>query len=251
MDITEQPTQQEDLSTQVSNEGGETAPSTEQPDILDLDSTEKFRFEGREWTPAELKKAYMMQSDYTRKTQELGENRKYYDNLVYDLPKVLQNPALVAEFKRVYPNQFHSLIGHLESKQQADKQGVDPEFYREFQEIKTQLRDQRVSAIEAELDHKFSTLSQKYPYADEEVVIARAQTLLDSGQKLSDEVWDKLWKSNHEKISQAISKNIQSQKSANAQGKDMGSGGGIAGQAPVKHRTIKEASKAMHEFLGE
>jgi hypothetical protein len=92
----------------------ELAPSAETPEaapeLVDLDTMDKFKFGGREWTPKELEAAYMRQQDYSRKTQEIAQERKYYDNLPYDLDMVKNNPALVNQFKQVYPAKFHSWI---------------------------------------------------------------------------------------------------------------------------------------------
>jgi len=248
------------------------APETEQPlqesesnesqqtDVLDIDSVEKFKFGGREWTPKELKNAYMMQSDYTRKTQAIAEERKFYDNLSYDLEKVVKNPALVEEFKKVYPEKFHGYLNYVSKNQpeqghKVEQTGeVDPKFMDRFSQLEQKintyeqmLHEQRVAAVDAELDSKFKQLSEKYPMADEEAVIARAQSLISRGEKLDDKVWDVLWKSVNDKnqklAEQFYKKKVTQQQTINKQGKDIASGGGQVGQAPARPRTIKEATQ--------
>lgn len=241
---------------------GEAAP---QP-IVDLDSVEKFKFAGREWKPNELKDAYMMQSDYTKKTQALSEERKYYDNLQHDLESVKQNPSLAARFKAIYPEKFHTFLGYVSPATprvqetnglEQTKSQADPELLTRLERIETDFRDRKIQAINAELDSKFKTLGEKYPYADEDSVVARAQTLLESkrqtsplseqaSQTITDKEWDDLWKSSNERTQKLADKHYASkvtqQKNANSNGKDVSSGGGIGGNAPKQPRTIRDAS---------
>src|SRR3954464_16064772 len=105
-----------DLENTSSAPGEAEAGAGEQPktpEMVDLESLEKFRYAGREMTPKELQQAVMLQSDYTRKTQQLAEERKYYDNLSADLSAVAQNPQLAAKFKEVYPEKFHDYLAYV------------------------------------------------------------------------------------------------------------------------------------------
>lgn len=249
----------EDGNTEVSQEVSTeesltTSEPQEQPSVFDLDSAEKFKWQGREWTTKELQSAYMAHSDYTRKTQALAEERKFYDNLSVDLEAVKHNPALMSEFKRVYPEKFHTYLNYVQSKQtemqaQNQTQGIDPQFKERFERLERQLHEKEVSAIEAELDAKFQKFSSKYPMADEEAVVARAQAMLTRGDKLTDETWDNLWKSVHDRNQKLAddyySKKIKEQKSASQKAKDVGSGGGTVGHAPFKPKTLKEATDAL------
>lgn len=249
------------VETQESEQSLETSPveqTSAAPQVVDLDSLEKFKYAGRELTPKELQSMIMMQSDYTRKTQALAEERKYYDNLGADLAAVKANPSLADRFKSVYPEKFHSYLDYVVSQstqgqgaqqqtQQTPQYQIDPEFKRRFDAIESELNERKIAAINAELDAKFKTLSEKYPYADEEAAIARAQALIDRGEKLTDKVWEGIFKSVHERYDQLIKKQqsaqFNKQKQANLKGKDAAAGGGIPGQAPKQPRTIKEASK--------
>lgn len=234
------------------------------PSIPDLDSMEKFKYGGRELTPKELQSMVLMQSDYTKKTQAIAEERKYYDNLNADLAAVKKNPALMDRFKSIYPEKFHGYLEYVRSVQQAQPQqqsqqsqyaSIDPDVMQRFQRLEADMNLRAQAAINAELDAKFKTLSEKFPFADEEAALARAQALVDRGEKLTDQVWTGIWKSVHEKNDALFKKNqatqIQKQKAANAKGKDVASGGGIPGQAPVRPKTIKEASKYALEAMGE
>lgn len=246
-------------SIESTQEGSQTA---EQPSqIFDLDSAEKVKFEGREWTRDELKSAYMMQSDYTKKTTALAEERKYYDNLWHDVEKVKANPSLIDQFKSVYPQSFHKALEYLDLKtaaqpqaQPQQPQNVNQDLMKRFEAIENDFKENKVKAINAELDAKFDSLSKKYTLADEEAVLARAQSMLDKGTKLTDQVWDQLWKSVHDRNQQIADKYYQSkvkqQSEANAKGKDIASGGGIPGNAPVKARSIKEATEMLFKSGG-
>ena len=234
----------------------ESAPQA--PQIADLDSMKKFRFEGKEWTPKDFKGSFMMQADYTRKTQALAEERKYYDNLDADLKAVKGNPALAAEFKKIYPSKFHSYLDYVSAATPAQDPNkkyaeLDPNVAAEFNEVKSYMKTQQVAAINAELDARFKVLSEKYPYADEEAAIARAQAAHAKGIPLNDQNWDSIWKAVNDKNVELFKKYgsaaVNKQKNANLKGKDAASGGGIPGQAPKQPRTIKEAGRlALQEI---
>lgn len=226
----------------------------EQPSVLDLDSVDKFKFNGREWTPKDLKSAYMMQSDYSRKMQEISQDRKYTDNLSQDVSAVIANPALVEEFKKIYPQKYHSVLDKILEKA-SPKQGLerpgspDPVFVNRLDRLEKQIFEREVMAAEAEIDSKFKGFNEKYPYADEQVVIAQAQAILDKGEQINDKAFDTLFKQSHEKnqtrLEQIYSKKVGEQKKANSIAKDMGSGGGTLGKAPTKFKSIQEATSAL------
>ena len=239
------------------------APQSQAEQIADIDGMQKFRFGGKEWTPKEFQGAYMMQADYTRKTQQLAEERKYYDNLTADLDAVKGNPALAAKFKEIYPSKFHSYLGYVSPATPQPQQGQnqngqpqynnDPAFMNRFQALEADMNSRKVAAINAELDSRFKVLSEKYPFADEEAAIARAQAAHAKGIPLNDKTWDQIWKAVSDKNELVFKKygaaQVNKQKTANQKGKDGASGGGIPGQAPRQPRTIKEASKFALEDM--
>lgn len=231
-------------------------------EIFDLETVEKFKFGGKEWTQKELTSSVMMNADYTRKTQELSKERKYYDNLDADLKTLQGNPALIDQFKQIYPEKFHRYLDFIQvanrenkSRQQA---GMDPQFMSRLEQVESRFREQEINAIEAQLDAKFTVLSKKYPFADEEAVIARAERLLESkpkGEKaLSDSELEQLWKQVDSRGQELAKKHwgqrAQQQKEMNARGKDVAAGGGTPGQAPRRPRTIREASDLARRELG-
>lgn len=241
------------------------AEQTEAEKVTELEALEKFKFEGREWTAKDLKNSYLMHDDYTRKTQALAEERnkyteerKYYDNLQADLEWIKSHPNDVAKFKSTYPEKFHKYLGYVQTPQEGapQKAQIDPSIQERldrFDRLEAEFNQKKVEAIDAELDAKFSKLSEKYAYANEESVIARAQSLLDKGEKLTDQVWDQLWKADNDRVQKLAEKyyadKVNKQKTANAQGKDVASGGGTPGTAPVVARTIKEASNLARQAM--
>lgn len=227
--------------------------SKEQAQEIILDKMEKFKFGDREWTPDQLRKAMMLHSDYTKKTQSLAENRKYYDNLGADLDAIKANPKLADEFKKIYPKEFHKYLGYVTSSDSSSEQvshqtqnSINPELQSRFERLENYVKEKEVQAYEAQLDAKFSALKQKYPNAVEDVVLAKAQTILDSGTQLTDQVWDKLWKQSDEfmvKQFENIQKQrVEKQKAAGNAAKGPGPGGGAPGQAP-KRMTMNEATE--------
>lgn len=252
----ENETAQPETSLESSTEQPQSSP---EPTIVDLDKQERIRWNGQEWSTKDLMSGYMRQSDYSRKTQALAEERKYYDNLSYDLEAVKQNPALAAQFRQLYPQKFHNYLRYLgvneqpQNAGQNNNQSVDPQFLHRFEALERDMNERKIMAIESDLDSKFKVLSQKYPFAHEEAVIARAEAALDKGIKLTNEVWDKLWKTVDEQ-SRAIAKKyysqlVNNQRSANSRGRDIGGGGGTPQSSPRAPRTIKEASEhALREL---
>lgn len=243
-------------------------PQQEQPQatpesVLDLDSAQKWKFAGKEWTAQEWKNAHLMHSDYTQKTQALAEERRayedgvkrYYDNLNADLSRVASNPALVEEFKMVYPEKFHSFLDNVIKKEAAQANpnatGVPPEFMKRFETLESRIEQQHINATQAELDAKFEVLQKKYPMAIERMVLADAQGMLDKGQALTDKDWENLWKKAHDEIDGNYKKHygakVKEQQSANQKGKDVAAGGGIPGRAPVQAKSIREMGNLLRE----
>ncbi len=239
--------------------------------VLELDKLEKFKWNGKVLTPKDLKSMAMMQSDYTKKTQELSSERKYWDNLNFDLKNVKNNPALVEEFKKEYPEKFHGFLDFVarqdsqqasadvshETKPQEPTQVNDPrleEVYKHYQEQKLELAKSKIDSL-------FDKMGSKYPDADEEKVLARAQLMYEMHKKdphnhlrPDDKKIEELFKMEHEgfnkKLSERQSKLLNEQKKANDLGKGPGAGGGIPGQAPRMAKTIKEATEMFRSDHG-
>lgn len=257
--LNEQSTPEVTSDTPVQENAPQTdTPQVEQPSLVEIDSLEKFKFAGRELTPKELQSMILMQSDYTRKTQSLAEERKYMDNLQYDLDKVKMNPNLADQFKQVYPEKYHKYLDYLGSgqalKQESVQTGIDPALLSDLKMLKQDMETRKVQAAEKEIDAVFDKYTKKFPYADEEVVISYAQSMLSKGQTLNDQVWENIFKFSQEKnqklADKYYSEKVSKQQSANEKGKDSGAGGGIPGQAPRQFKTLKEAHEAFLKDIG-
>lgn len=243
------------------------------PDVPDLAKLGKFILEGKEVSYQDLVKERMLHSDYTRKTQEIAESRRqfeqekqYADKFHIDFQTVLQNPNLVGEFKRIYPKQYHqaidvalSRLGTTQSSQ-TQQQGVSQEQLIEkiIQErigpIQDKLNQYEIDGQVKQLDGIFSEMKTKYPNADEEFVLARLNTMKEQGvqidkAKIEDvhryfEDRIKNWKETYHQ------EQLTKQKSANSQAKDVPSGGSTPGQAPKKFKFGDPSlDKALIEHL--
>lgn len=250
-----------DLGNQPAPETREstsTAPSNSE--ILELDKIEKFKFEGQEWSPKDLKNAYLRQQDYTRKTQDLARERdtvegyksekRFVDNLFLDLKNVKDNPALADQFRKIYPEKFHTYLDFIEAKKdlQNGQPQQNPEYAllkKDLDEVKGHFQQQRVQAAEAQIDAVISKLAPQYKMADEETVIVRARVASEGGVKLTPDVWEKIYKDVHDKnmarYKDHYEQQIKEQQAVNSKGRDIGKGGGTPGSAPKK-RTFDEAT---------
>lgn len=262
MNHIEQATQALDTATaNVADNVQDNQPAT-QEEVPELEKLGKFKLDGQELTPESLRKQRMLHADYTKKTQALSEEKKYWSNLEADLAKVQANPSLASQFKSLYPKEFHNFLSYAgvkeavqEEKQPKGTQGIDPEIIREFNQMKNYIREQEIKTHEQVLENKFSRLSQKYPDGVEDVVLARAEVLLNKGLELSDDVWEKLWKDSHESMVKRYhtgqKKIVETQRSANQRGKAQGPGGGTPGTAPQRLRLKDVADVAIRDLTNK
>lgn len=240
-------------------------------DIVELDKLSKFKFGGNEYTPQALKSAILRQSDYTKKTQALADERKFLSNYEYDLAELQRNPNLLDKFKQIYPKSFHSLAdyavkmttsGQTNSVQRSQEQNQTNPELAEFRSFIEEYRQSKVDSYEKEIQQIASEMNTKYPYADEYGVTARAQSIyeqfrnsdqadkyFDDRGALKKEVWDALYKSSHEKMNEMITKQanqkITKQKDLNSKASEMAPGGQSPGQKPRNLRTFQEAREAF------
>ena len=249
----------------------------EASDITDLSTLERFRFGDKEWTPDDLQKSILRQEDYTRKTQELSQQREefeqhqyYMKHLYTDLQRVRANPELVNEFKRTYPDSFHEYLNEWTKDAkpaqaqtqvtQQDNLQANP-YEQRIKEIEGKLTtfeqaayDREVQAAEKHLESVMESNKGKYPFADPMAVLAQCQIAMESGKKVDDQAIERIFKANHtnnEKILTArYQETVKKQKAAHAQAKDAAGGGGIPGSAPAEPRTIKEATAQHLDSIG-
>lgn len=258
-----------------SDSSQDSAPESKQSEaqaLFDLSKADKFLLDGKEYTKDQLIKERLLMSDYTRKTQELAEQRrqfeetsKYDANLKSDLRKVLQDPSLVDRFKQIYPKEYHDIVdAYLERAQagQPQTQGgsLDPNLIKKYVEPMVKPLQEKLDRYETEaatkqLDLKFQELSKKYPDAKDEFVLARLQTLAAQNVNITDEKIEEVFKyfdEDRKKDRESYHKEqLNKQKTANKDARDVASGGGIPGQSPKKlsMKNPKEIEQALEAHL--
>jgi hypothetical protein len=254
----------------VSSEG---APSSQAPgkaDTLpDLDKLERFRFEGREWKKEELRRAYLRNEDYTRKTQELAETRKYADNFAHDLRVVVSDPSRLEDMRRIYPREFVEraeeilkLRGGLDSKKPSEPQPANDPVKAELEAIRREReadrrdieawketqRQSQIEHLQAWVNQQHETLSKKYEWAATvpQLVEMRAEVAANQGVKITAEVMEKIYKAVDGEIrakwDEKYKGKVTRQTTVNREAKDVGPGGGAPIEGPKKFSTIKDAT---------
>lgn len=242
----------------------------EEPSIFDFDSAaskyKMAKFNGKEVPFDELKKGYLLQSDYTKKTQALAkqqneykEQQKFWDNLKIDLDKVKRDNSLRHAFEKTYPKAFHQFLEYASSGddiQQEMPSKIDPrieERLSKLDQLESQfsmITEEREQAAMAKLDNEVSKLNAKYPNAAqyEQYILALAK----EDPEIDFQGIENIYKDQEAKITKLVDKlyndRLAAQTQANKKGRDVPSGGSVVGKAPVKARTIAEG---MQQYLRE
>lgn len=238
------------------------------PEVTELDKLERFRFEGKDYTPSELKQHLLRQQDYTRKTQELArlrkefeteqsklsENQKYWSNLSADLEQLKADPRLITEFKKVYPKEFHSYASSiLQSLGIQQKQEIPEELNERIAAIEQAEAVRNQEAMTAKLEAWSSEMGAKYPMAEEALVWAYLDMAAGQGKKVTKELVETYYKAAHEKIEarakEHFTKTVNEQTTASKKARTIGSGGGVPGQAPKKLSFDEAANDTIKEFM--
>jgi len=204
----------ETTTTETTDQGQVTegAENQQSAQIADLDSYEKFKFQGREFTPEELNERLTGYEKLQNQSKEFAEEGKYATNLRADLELVRSKPDLADHFKRIYPQKYHAWLDFaLKQDRQDEAKGKEQtstlpkDVEAKLQSLEEKIgryeskeREAEIKAIDAELDSKFSKLSEKYPHAVEADVLAKAEAMIAKGLKVTDGTWDRLWKASNE-----------------------------------------------------
>lgn len=257
--------------------------SNELEAVADLSKFKKIKLDGQELSLDELKKERMREADYRRKTMELAEERKQHAeaakfdvNYRSDLRVIKSQPWRAAEFYKMYPADYHdevkwieklyrenpSLWTDSEQKGQAVQQQqqnqpdverlIEDKISRALKPFEEKEQREQERTYLAQLDARETKLLQKYPEANKFEVYAAAEYLSKEGDNgepkaLTDADWDKIFKDSHErqeaKYAARSAQTFDKQKQANQKLRDVQSGGGIPGEAPVVARSLKEAKE--------
>lgn len=274
----------EELENEIGTSGADGAetpqetPSTEtsgQSEYQSLDPNAKYKHEDLEFTASELRSMVMRQQDYTRKTQEIAEERKFHSALQADIENVRRDPRLVAEFKRIYPQKYHSYLKYASSGSQTPSNETqatqNPKELLEqmLQEhpVIQELNNMKLSQAEKEVNEAFGKYNQQYPLADDRVVAAFAEQLMIQKQqmayqtgddpnkiKITDGEWNKLFKfasdDQEKRFNTHYKTKFEKQKEASKSLKETPAGGVPPGHRPREARTIREATQMFREDLG-
>ena len=241
--------------------------------IMDLAKVGKFKINGQDMTFDELQKAMLRQQDYTKKTQELAAERKFIDNLQYDLQSVKKNPALAAQFKQIYPEKFHAYLAFAmsgstpEQAVQAAQTGqqLPPEVLerieRQEQILNSMLDESRQGTTEA-LDSMFTSFEaeaqKKFKLADMTHVYGAVETYLTENgitskdlmknKAAAQKMFDEFTKRSHEAVKKRLDdynrETIAQTKQVNAKAADIGRGGGTPTAPPIKAK-MKDVADLM------
>lgn len=224
---------------------------------VDLDKVDEFTIAGQKMTKEQLMASIMRQQDYSRKTQAFSQERKFYDNLSYDIANVLKNPSLIDQFKKIYPEKFHRYLDaysdYLQTKKDpAQTSQTDPQLMTRINQIEDRFRQQEVKSAEVALDGIFKKFSDKYPFAEEASVVSRALALMEHKKSIGEQEdltqsdWDSVFKGENDRVEKLASsrynQKVGTQLKANRKAKDSAVGGGLAGASPAR-MTMKEATE--------
>jgi len=255
------------------NQSHESTPQSAAQAVLDLSKAEKFLIEGKEYTWDQLNKERLLMSDYTRKTQELAnerraieEQRTFNEHFRADLPKVLQDPSLLSEMAKHYPQEFVQLAQSFldmtprqqqQVMQQQGMQQFDPSTIQKYVEPLVKPLQEKLDRYETEklvsqLDSVYTQMKAKYPSAEEEFVTARLRALDDQKVPITDQRIEEVFKYFHDRDVQAKDayhkEQLKKQSEANKKAKDVASGGGTPGLAP-KRLKLGEVQNALLDHL--
>lgn len=145
--------------------------------------TVKVNGEEREVTLDELRKGYMMESDYRKKTTEVSESRKAIEAKVADLSSKLE------EVENVLKLDFNE----LNSPEFAELKEYDPTSYYEKKE-KLEKRQKRLKELKGELEKDQQTKKLQKIEQEKELLFQRVPEWLDDTVlKTEAEMVNKLW----------------------------------------------------------
>lgn len=239
-------------------------------ELADLAKLGRFKFEGQEMSYDDLKRAYLRQQDYTRKTQALADERKFIDNLRYDLDQVKRDPRLIAQFKQIYPEKFHSYLAFVQNSMQSveppttghqSSVELPPEILERIAKQEEMLNqvvsESRESQTEA-LNSMFSTIEdgvkKQFPRADMVHVYGAISDYLESegltakellkNRAATERMFGQFAKASHDAVMKQFKDWQQSElekiKATNKKAGDIGPGGGTPSQGPKKYRRLSD-----------
>lgn len=268
------PEVKEEISAATSS--GEVTEADKSQELVDLDKLERFRFGGQEAsfkdifgdkrpkTLDELRNSFMMRGDYTRKTQEVAEARKYAENFDADLSRVIGDPQKwLPVMRQMYPESYvktaEAVINRMQGGQAASQQptAATPkmelpaefqEALKEVKEWKAQVQEQVNQATLEQLNSVHERLGTKYPFADPEVVDTRVMRAMERGLKIDKanlgDVLEKAYKDHNDtqkaRVDAQQKTKVEEQVKAGKSSRDIGAGGSPLGHTPKKYKKLED-----------
>jgi len=245
--------------------------------ILDLAQVGKFKINGQDMTYEDLQKAMLRQQDYTKKTQELAGERKFIDNLRFDLESVKGDPRLAEKFKQIYPEKYHGYLAFALNQQQTQApQGLPTaqlppelaekleqhermlsEFRTESQAATSEALDSMFSSLESDLQKKYKLADLTHVYGMVENYIAENQISskdMLKNKEATQKMFEQFTKASHDAVTKRYKEfqqeELQKAKQVNAKASDIGRGGGTATAPPVKLK-LKDVADMMVNDLNQ
>lgn len=248
-----------DQSSGGQAEGGENTAQA-QPQITSLDSLSEFEFQGQKLTPDQLQEVFQGYKTLSEKQKAIASEDRFWSNLDTDLESVVQDPQLADKFKSIYPEKFHRILDRALKQAHPQLQNTQSQLPKEVlsklskvDSLEAMIHSQAVEAANAKLDAMLPKLYEKYPLANNDQVLAKAEAMLSQGYKLNDAAWERLVKESHEGVDKVASgyykKQLQAQVEKGQAGRDAGPGGAVPGKAPARPRTFAEAEAAVRAHL--
>lgn len=228
------------------------------PSVTDIDGLSEFTWQGEKWTPDRWSKIYQEHRSLSEQSKSFAEEKRFAENLDADLDSVLKDPTLASKFKELYPKKYHGIVDRVLRTGQGSAQptpaqnSLPPEVLArlENQDQRLKFFEERaykaeVETASAHIDKVTKPLFDKFALANEDQVYARAETMISSGQKLTDAAWERLIRESHEhmtkKSDQFNGAKLKEQIEKGRRGADTGPGGSAPGQSPRKAKSLSEA----------
>lgn len=254
-------------NTAVQNTGTEQIETSTAPTSADLDSYKEFKFQGNNYTPESLSGIFNEHKQLSEQVKNYGDYDSYLKNVAIDIETVLKDPSLADKFKETYPKAFHGLLDRFLSQNRQDastenpQSGLPKEFLEKFSALESKVgryerltHQAEVARYDAYLKATVDPIFSKYEFADSDAVYAKADSLVNSGYKMTESAWERLIKENHlanqTRFEKAHQAKLKVQLENGKKGADTGPGGSAPGQAPAKPRSWAEADAAALKHFG-
>lgn len=230
-----------------------------QPQITSLDSLSEFEFQGEKLTPGRLQEVFQGYKTLSERQKSYAAEDRYWSNLDTDIESVMADPSLVERFKSIYPEKFHKVLERAlggTQRQTQNTQQLPKEYLQRLSKVdqlEQSIHQMAVESANAKLDSMLPPLYEKFPMANEDQVLAKAEAMLSQGAQLTKHVWERLVKESHEfsskKADAFYKKQLQTQIDKGQAGKDAGIGGAAPGKAPPQKLRMDQVPDAMIAHL--